>query len=220
MHNKHYLAGEALTNYIRSVSVNESDLLRRLREETASHPRAIMQIPPEQGQFFQLLVKLIQAKKTLEVGVFTGYSSLATALALPPDGKLVACDLSEEYTSIAKRYWKEAGVENKITLRIGPAAETLEALLQEGAANSFDFTFIDADKTGYDRYYELALQLVRPGGLIALDNMLRHGEILDKNTQDPDTLALQALNRKLAKDERVVISLLSIADGVTLALKK
>jgi caffeoyl-CoA O-methyltransferase len=217
---KHYLAGEAIAEYVRKVSVKEHPLLRRLREETASHPRAIMQIAPEQGQFFQFLVALTGAKKALEVGVFTGYSSLAVALALPGDGHLTACDISEEYTSVARRYWAEAGVAEKIDLRIAPAAETLEKLLQEGGEATYDFAFIDADKTGYDRYYELCLKLVRKGGLIALDNMLYHGTVPGDADHGPDTAALRALNEKIGKDERVVASLLPIADGVTLVVKQ
>ena len=217
---KTYLAGKGLTEYIRNISVDEGDVLRRLREETALHPRAQMQIPPEQGQFFRVLVGMLQAKKTLEIGVFTGYSSLVTALALPPDGRIIACDISEEFTAVARRYWREAGVERKIDLRIGPATETLMALLAEGHRESFDLSFIDADKTGYDGYYELSLQLVRPGGVIVLDNMLREGNITDASSTDPNTVAIRALNEKLGKDRRVASALLSIADGVTLAWKK
>jgi predicted O-methyltransferase YrrM len=216
---KHYLAGEAVAEYVRRVSVREHPLLARLREETASHPRAIMQIAPEQGQFFQFIVALIGARKCLEIGVFTGYSSLAVALALPPGGHLTACDISEEYTSIARRYWAEAGVSERIDLRIAPAAETLEHLLKEGREGTYDFAFIDADKTGYDRYYELCLQLVRPGGLIVLDNMLYHGTVPGDADHGPDTAALRALNEKIGKDPRVVPSLLPVADGVMLAVK-
>jgi predicted O-methyltransferase YrrM len=217
---KTYLAGKGLTEYIRKVSVDEADVLRRLREETAAHPKALMQIPPEQGQFFRVLVGMLQAKKTLEIGVFTGYSSLVTALALPPEGRIIACDISEEFTAVARRYWREAGVEQKIELRIGPAEATLMSLLAEGHGESFDMAFIDADKTGYDTYYELSLQLVRPGGVIVLDNMLREGSITDPSSTDPNTLAIRALNQKLGRDSRVISALLSIADGVTLAWKK
>lgn len=217
---KTYLAGKDLTEYIRNVSVDEADVLRRLREETAVHPRAQMQIPPEQGQFFRVLIGMLQAKRTLEIGVFTGYSSLVTALALPPEGRIVACDISEEFTSVARRYWREAGVAQKIELRIGPAADTLRSLLAEGHGESFDMSFIDADKTGYDEYYELSLQLVRPGGVIVLDNMLREGSITDPSSTDPNTVAIRALNQKLGSDTRVTSALLSIADGVTLAWKK
>jgi predicted O-methyltransferase YrrM len=217
--NKHYLAGEAIADYVRRISVHEHPLLARLREETASHPRAIMQIAPEQGQFFQFLVALTGAKKALEIGVFTGYSSLAVALALPADGYLTACDISEEYTSIARRYWSEAGVSKKIDLHLAPAAETLERFLREGKAGVFDFVFIDADKTGYDRYYELCLQLVRTGGIIVLDNMLYHGTVPGDEDHGPDTAALRALNEKISQDRRVIATLLPIADGVMLAVK-
>ena len=217
---KTYLAGKGLTEYIRNVSVDEADVLRRLREETALHSRAQMQIPPEQGQFFRVLLGMLQAKKTLEIGVFTGYSSLVTALALPPDGQIIACDISEEFTSVARRYWREVGVAQKIELRIGPAEDTLMSLLAEGHGESFDMSFIDADKTGYDTYYELSLQLVRPGGVIVLDNMLREGRITDPTSTDPDTLAIRALNQKLGRDQRVISALLSIADGVSIAWKK
>jgi predicted O-methyltransferase YrrM len=217
--NKHYLAGEAITNYVRSVSVREHDALRRLREETASHPRAIMQIAPEQGQLFHLLVTLTRAKKALEIGVFTGYSSLAVALALPEDGRITACDVSEDYTAIARRYWSDAGVAHKIDLRIAPAAETLEQLLSDGAAGTYDFVFIDADKAGYDSYYELSLRLMRTGGLIVLDNMLYHGLVPDPNEKGTDPTALRELNAKIGRDDRVASSLLPIADGITLAVK-
>lgn len=214
-----YLSGEAIGNYVRSVGVNESEVLRRLREETASHPQARMQITPEQGQLFQVLLGAIQARKTLEVGVFTGYSSTVTAMALPADGRVVACDLSEEFTSTARRYWREAGVEHKIELRLGPAIETLHALLEQGFAGTFDFAFIDADKSQYDAYYELALQLVRRAGLIAIDNMLWHGTVLEEENRDPDVLAIRTLNEKIHADSRVISVLLPIADGVTLARK-
>lgn len=220
MLNKHYLAGEEITNYVRAVSVHENEWQRRLREETATHEMAIMQISPEQGAFFQLLVKLTGTRRALEVGVFTGYSALAVALALPEDGELTACDISEEFTSVARRYWASAGMAGKIDLRLGPAAGTLEELLQQGRENYYDFAFIDADKPSYDRYYELSLKLVRPGGLILLDNMLYHGQVPDENCKDENTVALRALNAKLAADPRVVVSLLPIADGVSLALKR
>ncbi|MGI9074947.1 MAG: class I SAM-dependent methyltransferase [Bryobacteraceae bacterium] len=208
-----------MSKYIRNWGVSEVDALRRLREETARQPQAAMQIAPEQGQFLQVLLGAIGARNTLEVGVFTGYSSTVSALALPPDGRVIACDLNQEFTSIARRYWKEAGVENKIELRLGHAAETLRALLEEHRAETFDFAFIDADKTSYDLYYELALKLIRKGGLIALDNMLWHGRVLDTHSQDPDVLAIQALNRKIHSDSRVMAVLLPVADGMTLARK-
>jgi caffeoyl-CoA O-methyltransferase len=179
-----------------------------------------MQIAPDQGQFMALLIRLIGAKKALEVGVFTGYSSLCIALALPPDGKLIACDISEEYTSIAKRYWQKAGVTDRIDLRIAPALETLDQLLVAGQANTFDFAFIDADKENYTNYYERALQLVRPGGLIAVDNVLWGGAVADPSVQDESTQAIRAFNQKLHRDERVSLSLVTIADGLTLAMKQ
>jgi caffeoyl-CoA O-methyltransferase len=179
-----------------------------------------MQISPEQGQFMRLLIQLIGAKKTLEVGVFTGYSSLSVALALPADGKIIACDVSEEFTAIARRYWQEARVAEKIDLRLAPALETLDELLATGQAKTFDFAFIDADKENYDAYYERSLQLIRPGGLIAIDNVLWSGRIADPHIQDESTQAIRALNQKLRNDERVTLSLIPIGDGLTLALKR
>jgi predicted O-methyltransferase YrrM len=211
---------EDLTEYIRKVTLREPEILARLRAETARLPNAMMQISPEQGQFMGLLMRLIGAKRTLEVGVFTGYSSTSVALALPEDGAIVACDVSVEYTSMARRYWREAGVERKIDLRIAPAVETLDALLAEGRAGSFDFAFIDADKDNYDHYYERALKLIRTGGLIAIDNVLWHGKVLDESVQDADTRAIRALNEKLHRDERIALSLLPIGDGMTLACKR
>jgi caffeoyl-CoA O-methyltransferase len=212
---------EPLHHYLLSVSAREPEILARLREETAGLPQAGMQISVEQGQFMRLLIELLGARKTLEVGVFTGYSSLSVALALPPDGRIVACDVSEEFTAVARRYWREAGVEPKIELRLGPAAETLEKLLEaEGQAGTFDFAFVDADKSNYDRYYELALRLLRPGGLLAIDNTLWSGRVADPEAQEPDTRALRALNEKLHRDERVTLSLLPIGDGLTLARKR
>ncbi len=211
---------ETLADYVRSVSVREPDLFRRLREETAAFPKAHMQITPEQGQFFGLLIRLMGARRALEVGVFTGYSSLAIALALPEDGRLVACDISDECTRVARRYWREAGVEAKIELRLAPAVETLDALIASGAASSFDFVFIDADKPNYANYYERALTLLRPGGLVALDNVLWSGRVADPAENDPDTVALRAFNRSLHDDQRVLLSLLPVSDGITLALKR
>ncbi|WP_414517297.1 class I SAM-dependent methyltransferase [Nostoc sp. PCC 9305] len=209
-----------LYNYLLSVSLREPEILEKLRQETANHPRSGMQISPEQGQFMSLLVQLIGAKKTLEVGVFTGYSSLSVALALPADGKIIACDVSEEFTAIARRYWQEAGVADKIDLRLAPALETLDELLATGQAETFDFAFIDADKENYDGYYERSLQLVRPGGLIAIDNVLWSGQVADEQNQDESTQAIRALNEKLHHDERVTLSLVPIADGLTLAIKR
>ena len=208
-----------LYNYLLSVSLREPEILQQLRQETDRHPQSQMQISPEQGQFMALLVKLMNAKKTLEVGVFTGYSSLVVALALPTDGKVVACDVSEEYTAIARRYWQLAGVADKIDLHIAPAIDTLDRLLANGEAESFDFAFIDADKSSYDDYYERGLQLVRPGGLIAIDNVLWSGRVGDRDVQDNRTNKIRALNQKLHQDSRITLSLVPIADGLTLALK-
>jgi caffeoyl-CoA O-methyltransferase len=209
-----------LYDYFLSVSLREPDILRQLREETSHHPRAIMQIAPEQGQFMALLIQLLGATKTLEVGVFTGYSSLCVALALPPNGKIVACDVSEDFTAIARRYWEAAGVADKIDLRLAPALETLDKLIATGQAGTFDFAFIDADKENYQGYYERSLQLVRPGGLIAIDNVLWSGRVADPQVHDSSTQALQALNEKLHHDERITLSMVPIADGLTLALKR
>ena len=211
---------DRLYRYLVDHSVHEPEVLTALRHETAQHPMAQMQIAPEQGQFMALLVQLLGVKKALEVGVFTGYSALRVALALPPEGKLVACDVSEEYTAIARRYWEKAGVAAKIDLRIAPATETLNELIQAGETNSFDFAFIDADKSGYPTYYEQVLQLVRPGGLIALDNVLWSGQVADPAVQDRRTNTLRALNDTIHNDDRVVASLIPIADGLTLAMKK
>ncbi len=208
-----------LYEYLLSVSLQETELLKQLRQETASHPMSQMQIAPEQGQFMALLVKLIGAKKCLEVGVFTGYSSLAVALALPENGQLIACDVSEEYTNIAHKYWQKAGVNDKIKLHIAPALETLDRLISEGETNSFDFAFIDADKSNYEHYYERCLQLVRSGGLIVIDNVLWSGQVADPNIQDNRTNKIRQFNEKLHQDERVFISLIPIGDGLTLALK-
>lgn len=210
---------EELYGYLQAVSLREPPVMRALREETASHPRARMQITPEQGQFMMLLVRMLGARRTLEIGVFTGYSSLAVALALPEDGRVVACDISEEYTSVARRYWKQAGVENKIDLHLAPALDTLRELTP-AHRGAFDFAFIDADKVNYEPYYESALELLRPGGLIMVDNVLWSGRVADPGENDADTLALRAFNRKLHSDSRVMLSMLPVGDGVTLALKR
>ncbi len=209
-----------LYNYLLSTSLREPEILQKLRHETASLPQSRMQISPEQGQFMGLLVQLIGAKKTLEVGVFTGYSSLSVALALPEDGKIIAADVSEEFTAVARRYWQKAGVADKIDLRLAPALETLDNLLASGQAETFDFAFIDADKENYDGYYERTLQLIRPGGLIAIDNVLWSGRVADPQIQDENTQIIRNLNKKLHQDERVTLSLLPIGDGLTLALKR
>jgi predicted O-methyltransferase YrrM len=208
---------DELKEYVLDVGTREPDVLARLREETASLPQHRMQVAPEQGALLAMLVELTEARRYLEVGTFTGYSSLAVALALPDDGRLVCCDVSEEWTAIARRYWDEAGVGHKVDLRIAPATETLDALIADGEESSYDLAFIDADKTGYDDYYERLLRLVRQGGLIAIDNVLWGGRVADESVDDPDTAALRALNRKLATDQRVSLCLLPIADGVTLA---
>lgn len=220
MTNKSITLTDSLYDYITRVSLREPPLLKRLREETASNPLANMQIAPEQGQFMALLIPLMGARKALEIGVFTGYSSLCVAMALPPDGKLVACDVSDEWTQIAQRYWKEAGVEHKIELHLAPARDTLDRLLRNGEAGTFDFAFIDADKTGYDDYYERTLQLLRPGGLIMFDNMLRNGDVADPTVLTDSTVAIRVLNEKLLHDERITLSLLPVADGITFALKR
>ncbi len=209
-----------LAEYLSRVSLREPEILRRLREETAAHPRSSMQISAEQGQFMAMLIRLLGATRTLEIGVFTGYSSLSVALALPANGHITACDVSEEYTDIARRYWREAGVEHKIDLRIAPAKETLEELLAEGEAGHLDFAFIDADKANYAHYYDRALRLIRPGGLIAVDNVLWHGDIDNPAHSDADTLALRAFNLALLGDDRIWLSMLPIADGLTLAVRK
>jgi caffeoyl-CoA O-methyltransferase len=214
-----YLIGEEVANYVRGVTAQETDALRRLREETAVLPEAEMQISPDQGQFFRVLLKSIHAQQALEIGVFTGYSSLITATSLPADGQLVACDISEEFTSTARRYWKEAGVAHKIDLRLGPAIQTLEELLAEGHAGTFDFAFIDAAKPEYDAYYELVLRLVRTGGLIALDNMLWRGRVLDRTNNEPGIRSIRELNEKIHSDTRVIAALLPVFDGLTLAYK-
>ena len=211
---------QRLYGYLLSQSLREPDVLRRLREETASHPKAEMQIAPEQGQFMALLVRLMDARRILEVGVFTGYSSLAMALALPPGGRLIACDVSEEFTAVARRYWREAGVESRVELRIGPAVDTLDDLLAAGEAGRFDLAFIDADKESYDAYYERSLALLRPGGLVILDNMLQEGQVADPSVTTPQVVAIRRLNQKLRRDGRVDLSLLPVADGLTLARKR
>jgi predicted O-methyltransferase YrrM len=211
---------DELLDYIGHVTLREPEILRRLRDETSSHPHAAMQVSAEEGQFLALLIHLLSARRTLEIGVFTGYSSLAVALALPDDGRIIACDISDEWTSIARRYWREAGVERKIDLRLGPALKTLDDLIAQGQGGRFDFAFIDADKANYINYYERALVLVRPGGLIAVDNVLWDGKVIDPSVNDADTRAIRAFNESLHSDERVWLSMLPIRDGLTLACKK
>lgn len=206
--------------YLIEHSVREPEVLARLRSVTAVMPDANMQIGPEQGQFMALLAKLVGARRCIEVGVFTGYSSLAVAAALPEDGRITACDVNEKWTAIARQFWREAGVDHKIDLRLQPASRTLEELIAADGAGKYDFAFIDADKTGYAGYYEQLLVLLRPGGLIAIDNTLWSGKVADDKVQDEDTVALRAFNTKLHKDERIDLSLVPIGDGVTLARKR
>ncbi len=206
--------------YLLDHSLREPAMLRALRQETQSLPGAQMQVAPEQGQFMAFLVQLMGARRAVEIGVFTGYSSLAVALALPPDGRLVACDVNPETTQIARRYWEQAGVAHKIDLRLAPATTTLAALLAQGEANSYDFAFIDADKQNYLTYYEQCLQLLRPGGLMVIDNVLWGGAVADASVQDPSTQAIRQLNQKLHQDERIALTMLPLGDGVTLAWKR
>ena len=220
MSNRTLVLNDTLYDYLLSVSLREADVLRRLREETAKMPQGKMQISPEQGQFMALLAELISARRYLEIGTFTGYSALAMALALPQDGQVIACDISEEFTARARAYWEEAGVADKIDLRIAPALETLDALIAGGESGSFDFAFIDADKTNYQNYFQRALDLIRPGGLIAVDNVLWSGAVVDPARDDDDTEAIRAFNAWLSDDPRISLSLVPIGDGLTLARKR
>ena len=203
--------------YLLAHSLREDPALAALRAETASHPKVNMQIAPEQGQFMQMLVRLSGAKRAIEVGVFTGYSSLAVMLAMPRDARLLALDVSEEYTSIARRHWQAAGVADRIELVIAPAQDTLDARIRAGEAGQYDFAFIDADKTGYLAYYERLLTLVRPGGLITVDNTLWNGEVANPGNREADTVALRAFNDALHRDPRIDLALLPVGDGLTLA---
>lgn len=211
---------EALHAYMLKATLRESDALRALREETDTMEDRECQISPDQGQFMALLAELTGARTCLEIGTFTGYSALAVAEALPQDGRLVACDVSEAWTAIARRHWDAAGVGGKIELRLGPALESLNALLAEGRQGTFDLAFIDADKRQYDAYYERAYELVRPGGLILLDNMLRGGRVIDPEADDVDTKAIRVLNKKIGQDPRVSVSLVATGDGLMLARKR
>jgi predicted O-methyltransferase YrrM len=213
------LLPEALDTYVHNVAHSETPLQQRLRAETATLPMGMMQIGADQGAFLALLVRLIGARRALEIGTFTGYSALAVATALPADGRLVCCDINDEWTSVARRYWQEAGVADRIDLRLAPAADTLADLLRESGPGSFDFAFIDADKGGYDGYYEACMKLVRPGGLMAFDNTLWSGAVADPSNNESSTLALRALNLKVRDDPRVSSCLISMGDGVLLALK-
>lgn len=220
MSNRSIVLTDSLYEYMSDVSLREPPLLLALREETAELTQRSMQISPEQGQFMALLVRLTGARRCLEVGVFTGYSSLATALALPDDGRVIACDVSEEWTAIARRYWKRAGVDHKIDLRLAPATGTLDALVAEGQGGTFDFAFIDADKTNYLAYYERTLALLRTGGLALVDNTLWSGRVADPEVADADTVALRHFNEVLHRDERVDLSLLPMGDGLTVVRKR
>ena len=211
---------EQVYDYMLSVSLREPTILKELREETAKHPLANMQIAPEQGQFFSFFIEALNVRNAIEIGVFTGYSSLAIALALPDDGKLIACDNDPEATKIAQRYWEKAGISKKIKLRIGPAIETLEQMIRKGQENLFDFGFIDAHKPEYIDYYERLLKLIRPGGIVIIDNVLWSGHPANDEVQDEDTIAIRQFNQHLHNDDRVKISMLPLADGVTLVFKK
>lgn len=209
-----------LHTYLIDHSVREPAILKELRAMTHQLSESTMQISPEQGQLMGVLVRMLGAKKTLDIGTFTGYSSLVVALALPADGKVIALDVSEEWTSIAKQFWHTAGVAEKVELKLAPAKESLQELINDNQINTFDFAFIDADKSNYDAYYEFALQLVRPGGLVAVDNVLWSGKVADTNVNDLSTENIRALNKKIHKDARVHICMLPIGDGLTLAIKK
>ncbi|HUK08170.1 MAG TPA: class I SAM-dependent methyltransferase [Stellaceae bacterium] len=211
---------DAIETYLTETLAKETPLQRRLREETRKLPLGVMQIGPDQGAFLALLVRLLGARRTLEIGTFTGYSALAVASVLPADGKLIACDVSEEWTRIAQRYWREAGVADRIELHLRPAMETLDALVREGQAGRFDFAFIDADKPSYDAYYERTLVLLRQGGLVAIDNVLWSGAVADPKSNDAETAALKTLNLKIRDDARVDAVLVSMGDGVMLARKR
>lgn len=210
----------ALYEYLQQNSLREPEILQKLREQTHKMSMSQMQISPEQGQFMGMLVQLLGACKTLEIGVFTGYSTLSVALALPKDGKVIGCDINVEWTKIARQFLERAGVMDKVDLILAPALETLDKLIQQGEAGTFDFVFIDADKANYLNYYEKSLQLVRPGGLITIDNVLWSGKVADPTIQDKDTVIIRELNAKLLKDERVTLSMLPVGDGLTLARKK
>jgi predicted O-methyltransferase YrrM len=219
MSRRSFYLPEEVERYIDDVAVREHPIMRELRDETSKHPHAGMQTGPDQVQFLQFLVRLIGARRCVEVGVFTGYSALGVALALPDDGRIVACDVSEEYTAIARRYWAKAGVSEKIDLYLAPAAQTLDELIHGGGSGRYDFAYVDADKAGYDAYYERCLTLLRAGGLIAIDNVLWGGDVANPRKNDEDTSALRALNAKIGRDDRVDASLLSIGDGLMLVRK-
>ncbi|RDD63882.1 O-methyltransferase [Ferruginivarius sediminum] len=211
---------ERLHRYLQEMSLREPQVLARLRQETARLDDPDMQIGPEQGQFMHLLVQLTGARRLIEIGTFTGYSSTWMALAMPEGGRIVTCDVSEDYTRIARRYWAEAGVTNKIDLRLAPALQTLDGLIAEGGRERYDFAFIDADKENYDGYYERCLTLIRPGGLVAVDNVLWGGSVVDPDRHEESVEAIRAFNAKLRDDERITLSMLPIGDGLTLARKR
>lgn len=220
MSNRTISMTDGLYQYLLQVSLREPPILQRLRAETAKHPKHSMQISPEQGQFMRLLIRMLGASRCLEVGVFTGYSSLSVALVLPDDGHIIACDVSEEFTAVARRYWHEAGVERRITLHLAPALETLDTLLKRGEQGRYDFAFIDADKGNYLNYYERIIRLLRPGGVIAVDNVLWDGAVIDKKDKSKDTVAIREFNAALHKDQRIELSMVPIGDGLTLARKR
>ena len=219
MSSTNYLLQDKIYDYLISASLREPPVLKRLREETAKLPMSIMQVAPDQGQFMSFLAKLTGVRKAIELGVYTGYSSLAVALVLPPDGRLIACDINDDYTSIAKRYWDEAGVAEKIDLRLGPALDTLNELIDAGEAGSYDFAFIDADKIEYAEYFEQCLHLLRVGGLILVDNVFGFGKVFNESNTDEAVQAVCAFNKKLLNDDRIDISMMPIGDGLTLARK-
>jgi predicted O-methyltransferase YrrM len=220
MSNRTITLNDRLYDYLLGSSMRENAVQRRLRAVTANHEWSRMQIAPEQGQFMALLVELMEARRVLEIGTYTGYSALCMAQALPADGQLVCCDLSKEWTSLGIPFWQEAGVAERIDLRLGPALETLKQLQREGLRGRFDLAFIDADKENYADYFEGCLQMVRQGGLIMLDNTLWNGAVADPRDNDPDTLAIRKVNHKLLRDERISLSLVPIGDGLTLARKR
>ncbi len=211
---------EELAAYLRNTGQRDTDVLKALREETAKLPMGLMQISQEQGAFMANLMRMINARKTIEVGTFTGYSALVVASALPEDGRVIACDVSDEWTRLGRKYWEQAGVAGKIDLILRPATETMDDLIERGEAGTFDFAFIDADKSNYDNYYERALVLLRQGGVVAIDNVLWSGAVVDDGRQDDDTRAIRALNQKIHDDERVDVNMLPIGDGLTLAVKR
>jgi predicted O-methyltransferase YrrM len=211
---------DPLYDYLLSVSLREPDILRRCREETAEMAMSTKQISPDEGQLLALLTRLSGARRTIEVGVFTGYSAMCVALAMPEDGRIIGCDIDEDWTVIARRYWQEAGIAHKIDLRLAPAGETLDDLIEAGLANHFDMAFIDADKSNYGLYYEQCMILVRPGGLILVDNVLWYGRVVDETYQDADTAAIRAINKMIYADKRVEICMVPIGDGLTIAYKR